>query len=341
MGREDGMSFDDEGRMGLVLVYGLLSKTKVRVAAGSQRGMARSFCKLLQAISHGSTHSREGDYVVFVPGTLRGGEAVVKCEDEVSAYIEPLLVLCAFVTEPLRIRFKGVTNGERCVDMIRIAHLGVLRRFGVDGCEVVVKKRGFGPLGGGEVVLSASGPKRVGTIALEEEEKIVKVRGLVLSSRMSSIATREMTERIKELMGDVLSTKVFSSMSNRLDSGPSPGFQCAVFAESRSGIFYHVSGSNGLTPKETAAAACRGLLQSIRKGGVFDEKLVYLALSLMAVSSTSVGSLRIGRAGGEAMAVLGLLERFFGFGYEVRGCEDGHVVYGAGCGLTSISRVLR
>ncbi|CAD25463.1 RNA 3'TERMINAL PHOSPHATE CYCLASE [Encephalitozoon cuniculi GB-M1] len=335
------MVFECPESLELILVCSLLSKNTVKVAVGRRYSMAKSFVKLLQGISHGSSHSWEEGYVLFAPGALRGGDTTVVCSDEISMYIEPLLVLCPFVTEPLRIRFKGITNGKLCVDLIRIAHFNVLRRFGINGCEIVVRKRGFAPEGKGEVLFTVDRPGKVCTIALESPEKILKVRGLVLSSRVSSVPAKEMTDRIKEMLGDILNTKVFSNMSNRVDSGPSPGFQCAVFAESKSGIYYSIGSGEGLTPRETATAACKDLLRSVKYGGVFDKKLLYLALSLMSLSSTSIGSLWVGRVDSEVQGILDLLKRFFGFEYEVRSTGEGHVVYGPGCGLTNVNRLLR
>lgn len=335
------MVFDCEKSLELILVYSLLSKNKVKVVVKRRQKMARSFAKLLQNISHGTAYSLSEGCMAFTPGSLKGGEVAVQCEEEISMYIQPILVLCPFVIEPLKIKFKGITNGKLCTDLIRIAHFDVLKRFGVKECEVVVKKRGFGPMGKGEVVFTVGSPGKISTIRLERLEKIVKIRGLVLSSRVSSIPTKEMTERIKELMGDVSNTKVFSNMSNRLDSGPSPGFQCAVFAESKNGIYYSIMSGEGLTPKETATIACKDLLRSIRHGGVFDKKLLYLALSLMSLSSPSIGSLWVGKVDSDVKIILDLLRQFFGFEYEVRKSGEGDIVYGAGCGLSRIPRQLK
>ncbi|ADM11703.1 RNA 3'terminal phosphate cyclase [Encephalitozoon intestinalis ATCC 50506] len=335
------MVFDCEENLELILVFSLLSKNKVRVAVEKRLKMARSFIKLLRSISHGSTCSWEEGQMVFTPGSLKGGDVVARCEDEISMYIEPLLILCPFITEPLKIRFKGVTNDKLCVDLIRIAHFGVLKRFGIKGCEIVVKKRGFGPEGKGEVIFTVDMPGKITTISLENPEKILKIRGLVLSSRVSSIPVKEMTERIKELMEDVSNTKVFSNMSNRLDSGPSPGFQCAVFAESKNGIYYSVMNGEGLTPRETATRACKDLLKSIKYGGMFDKKLLYLALSLMSLAPPSVGGLWVGKVDLDVEKILEMLKRFFGFEYEVRNTAQGHTVFGPGCGLTNISRQLK
>lgn len=324
---------------GLALVYSLLSKTRVRIAAGTRKVCVKSFAKLLQAVSFGSSHRVDGDFVEFVPGSLRGGGAEVWCVDEISTYIQPILVLCPFVEEPLRIRFKGVTNDRECVDMFRIAHLAVLKRFGVDGCEIVVRKRGFAPGGKGEVVLTASG-RKIKTVDLQSSEKLVKIRGLVLSSRLSAIPTREMGDVVKELLGDIGNTRVFPNISNKQDAGPSPGFQCAVFAESKNGIYYAVQGGEG-TPRDTATAACKALLKSIRCGGLFDRKLLYLALSLMALSPTSIGHLQICRIDGDVQRVLNLLRTFFGFEWDVRSVDGQDVISAAGCGYTGISRVLR
>ncbi|KAH9411226.1 RNA 3'-terminal phosphate cyclase [Ordospora pajunii] len=345
--------FESEENLELILVYSVISKTKVKVAIKNRQRMARSFAKLLKSISNGCMYSTEGEYVIFTPGSLSGGNVIFKCEEEISMYIVPLLVLCPFVSGPLKIRFKGITNGNMCVDMIRIAHFGVMRRFGVDGCELVVKKRGFGPKGEGEVILSVSGARKVGVVDFVNDEKIVKVRGLVLSSRVSSMPTREMTEVIKRLLGGISRVKVFSNVSNRLDSGPSPGFQCNVFAESKNGIYYSTvngwneedvdgkSVSKVLKPEEAAERACCELLRSMKAGGIFDRKLAYLGLSLMCLSPRSVSRMRMCKVNYEIGGVLELLKRFFKFEYEIRKQGGGYVVYGCGNGYTNVMRQLK
>lgn len=333
-------TFELEADSELILVYSLLSKTTVKILAKKRRETIKSFIKLLQTISFGSGHSTEGDFIKFTPGSLRGGDAVVKCVDEISTYIVPLLVLCPFIEKPLRIKFKGITNDRLCVDLIRIAHLSVLRKFGIDKCELVVKKRGFAPEGRGEVVFSAPKFQKIRTIDLVEEEKLTKIRGLVLSSRLSSIPTKEMTDKIKELMSDIANTRVFSSASNKLDSGPSPGFQCTVFAESKNGVYYFTQGGERLTPGETAAVGCRGLLKSIKRGGIFDKKLLGIAFSLMALSSTNVGQLRICKIDDELQNVLDLLKMFFGFEYDIRRSGDSYIISATGCGFTNINKSL-
>ncbi|TBU15255.1 RNA 3'-terminal phosphate cyclase [Ordospora colligata] len=345
--------FDSEESLELILVYSLLSKIKVKIAMNKRKKMATSFAKLLKSISNGSMYLTEGEYLIFTPGSLSGGSLIFKCEEEISIYIIPLLVLCAFVSEPLKIRFKGITNGNMCVDMIRIAHFGVMRRFGIDGCELVVKKRGFEPEGQGEVMLSMSGARKISVVDFADDEKIVKVRGLVLSSRLSSTPTREMTEVIKRLLGDVSRVKVFSNVSNRLDSGPSPGFQCNVFAESKNGIYYStVNGWNEENvdvksldrvrkPEEAAEMACHELLRSVKAGGVFDRKLVYLGLSLMCLSPRSVSRIKICKVDHEIAKVFELLKRFFKFEYEIKKHEGGYIVYGSGNGYTNVMRQLK
>ena len=154
-----------------LLLYSTLSGRAVRIEgirAGEEevglRDYEVSFLRLLELVSVGAAISinETGTAVKYAPGTLTGGHPLGLTHNcpvsrGIGYHLLPLLQLAPFMKNPLTITLTGVTNSptDLSVDLIRTVTLPLTHHFGLSPAPtVVVKRRGFLPLGGGEVVFS-------------------------------------------------------------------------------------------------------------------------------------------------------------------------------------------
>jgi RNA 3'-terminal phosphate cyclase-like protein len=118
------------------------------------------------------------------PGLLPGGTYTHTCplSRPIGYYLELLLALAPFGKKPLDIKLEGITGEEgrdMSVDMIRTVSLPTLHMFGItEGLELMIKKRGAAPGGGGLVIFKCPVVKTVKTLDFVDPGKIKRIRGI-------------------------------------------------------------------------------------------------------------------------------------------------------------------
>ena len=96
-----------------------------------------------------------GTTVTYRPGLIIGGKVNHTCPTSkaIGYFLEPIICLAPFAKKPMALTLDGVTNNDidPSVDALRTVALPLLRKFGVDGLELKISRRGAPPLGGGQV----------------------------------------------------------------------------------------------------------------------------------------------------------------------------------------------
>lgn len=330
-------AFATEENAELLLVLSLLSKKPVSLPFAADADAGMDFLRFLQEVTDGTSYEIENGRLVFRPGALVGGRKNVSV-GSIGRLIAPLAVLGPFMKVPLSLHLEGVTNDEQSVDMLKTAYSFIFKAFGIPGASFNVKRRGFLPLGGGSVHIQMGTVRRLNSITLRETEMFDKVRGLVVTSRIGAGFTQRMVGTIKAEMESLGNVKVYNILGNKSDSGPSPGYECSVYVEGRSGVFYHTLG-NGEPPEKMARECCQELLRGVDRGGVYDSKLLPTGLTLMALA-WGVSHLKIGEADEDTRRVLDLLKKFLGVEYYLTREKDGFTVKIVGCGYVNPARPL-
>lgn len=150
----------------------------------------------------------------------------------------------------------------------------------------------------------------------------------VTARKGSDISTR-MINTIKQEMSTLADTKVYCAVSNKNDSGPSPGYECSVYTESFNGIFYQTI-NNKKIPEEMVKECCFELLKEMDNGGIFDTKLYPIIFTFMSLGY-GVSHLRIGEIKEETKQILDLLQIFFNIEYSYTKEEDEYILTIIGC----------
>lgn len=333
------LEVQDSHLFNFAITYSLLTKKGIKIQIKDNKESKEDYLRFMCSITKDSSYKYDANTKTFLfnPGVFLGGKFTFNCKDEISNYIVPLLPLLPFNSSQIFIKFIGVTNNTHSAELIRIAHFTLLKHFEIPNLEIVVKKTGFYPEGQGEVELYCGSISQIKSIELSQTPELETTRALLISSRLNSTYIAEMTTIIKELLGD-LNLKIYSNVHNSEDSGPSPGFQCTMFMESKVGIFYTIKIGKDSLPQEVAKAACLDLLKSANRGGVFDEKLFPLLFSYLALSSTDISSIAISRITEELDAVLDLLKLFFNYTFSLNKQGDSYIVKSAGCGYKNMNK---
>lgn len=312
-----------------VLILSLLSRKRVDVALGTSTDKNLALLRVFKCISPDSRYRIAGNMLHFTPGSLVGGSTTIQVQDICSVF-RPLMLLSPFLKSDIRLEIEGITNGQESVDLFKITLYAVFKLFGIGGFALDIKRRGFAPEGGGSVSFKIDTVRAIENIDLGEKEELYKIRGVVITSRINSEFSRRMIGEIKSQMSGLANTKVLCIVSNRNDSGPSPGYECSVVAESRHGLFFSTCNTKEL-PEKMAKRCCYSTLKSIRRGGIFDSKLLPCVILYMGLAK-GIGRLRTGCLDLQARKVLDLLNDFFGVEYKLVKAEDDNILTVVGCG---------
>ena len=348
-----------------LLLYSTLSGRAVRIEsirAGEEevglRDYEVSFLRLLELVSVGAVISinETGTAVKYAPGTLTGGHPLGLTHNcpvsrGIGYYLLPLLQLAPFMKNPLTITLTGVTNSptDLSVDLIRTVTLPLTHHFGLSPAPtVVVKRRGFLPLGGGEVVFSCPTVRQLTPINLTAPGLVKRVRGLSLTSRCSPQHSTLMIDAVRGPLNRLLpDVHIYTDHVKGKDAGPSPGFALSLVAESTTGCLYGrervggvVEGGGLMGASEVGGECVKELLCEVSRGGCVDVLHQSFVLCWMVCTPERVSRVRLGRLSSWSVECLRLMERMFGVRVELKAEAETKTVVCTvmGCGFTNISR---
>lgn len=310
----------------MALCYCILARRSVRISTDVNLGDKIYFLEFLKYVTVETSYKIVDRQLLFYPGTVSDGALkYFQQEDDMGSITEifdALALLSLFTRSGIRLDYEGITNhNDRSIDMMKIASGKIFKAFQLAMPAVELMRRGFAPLGGGRASVAISSVRLIQPIDLREDEMLHKIRGLIVTAKVSAESTRRMVNAIKEHLEPFENLKISTVLNNRSDSGPSAGTECSVYAEGRRGIFY--STLNGAEKWEAMAGrCCEGLLTAIDEGVIFDGKLRPLLFSLMGLAR-GVSYLKIRELGDDDKELLELLKSIFNIRYYVSADETG------------------
>jgi RNA 3'-terminal phosphate cyclase-like protein len=213
------------------------------------------------------------------------------------------------------------------MDSIRTVTLPQLKRFGIDGAQLKISKRGAPPLGGGEVIFTCPTVRSLSPVQFVEQGEIKRIRGIAYATRMSpQMANRVMDSAKGVLIRYIPDVYIYTDVYKGFESGKSPGYALSLVAESTTDALLssecayqprahilesqeELTGSKDVlqladeilendynfpTPEDLGIRAARLLLQEIKKGGCVDTFSQWLYVLFIALGPEDVGKFRIG-----------------------------------------------
>lgn len=203
-----------------------------------------------------------------------------------------------------------------------------LKRFGIDGAQLKITKRGAPPLGGGQVIFSCPTVRSLNAIQFVEQGEIKRIRGMAYATRMSPQMANRVMESAKGVLNRYIpDIYIYTDVYKGAESGNSPGYALSLVAESTTDALLsaecayqpraHLLESqneestgakdilqladevldgdyNFPTPEDLGIRAARLLLQEIKKGGCVDTLSQWLYVLFIALGPEDVGKFRIG-----------------------------------------------
>ncbi len=197
-------------------------------------------------------------------------------------FVEGILPMCLFAKKPVSAVFTGITNHptDASVDYLRTVMLPLLRAFGVDTADFVLKvnKRGFLPAGGGEVEFRCPNIRELKCINYCDEGMMRRVRGTAFTAKVSPHVANRVVQSARwppsrpslaslfrvltrcsfhcmlcrSVLDDSLpDVHIYTDHTKGKESGMSPGFAVLLTAETSSGCVIAVerTGLQGVLPE--------------------------------------------------------------------------------------------
>lgn len=320
------------------LILSLLTRKPATFIFENESLCADSIPVFLKLLSPQSQYKIYKSRLEFQPDALEASKHKINV-DSIPEALEPIIILSPFLDTNLSLEMTGITNhSEKSVDVFKITYYMLFKAFGLPKFDIAIKKRGFGPLGGGEVSFKSTAVRKINSIVLNEPEVISKIRGLVITAKIGSDNANRMVNKIKTEMSDIVNTKVLCIVNNRNDSGPSPGYECTVIGESKNGVFFETVNSMDL-PEKMAEQACIGMLNSVKNGCVFDEKILPTVLLFMGLAE-GISHLAIFEVDPESQKILDLMVTFLDLKYTITKKESFKVVTIVGLGYQNMFKPL-
>lgn len=168
----------------------------------SVRAVAELASARVEGLALGSTS------IVFVPGRLRSGRFSfnIGTAGSVTLVLQAILPVLAFAEGPVEVEVKGGTDvpWSPPIDYVRFVLRRLLERFGFR-FDVVLKRRGHYPRGGGWVVVSvARPPRRLEAVDFSERGRLLRVEGLSHAVRLPRHVAERQARSAREYLASRL-----------------------------------------------------------------------------------------------------------------------------------------
>ncbi|ABM81382.1 RNA 3'-terminal phosphate cyclase [Hyperthermus butylicus] len=217
--------------------------------------------------------------LVFIPRGLRSGRFYfnIGTAGSITLVLQALLPVTAFAPGPVEVEIVGGTDvpWSPPIDYVRFVLRKLLAMFGFE-FEIIVKRRGHYPRGGGRVVLRVTQPPHVlKPVKLEERGKVLRVEGLSHAVRLP----RHVAERQARSAEAVLRSKLpgvpisidLEWYEPSRDPHLGPGSGVVVWAVAEHSVLGSDSlGAKGKPAEAVGREAAEKLLEDLATGTALD-----------------------------------------------------------------------
>lgn len=230
--------------------------------------------------------------ISFHPGPIRSGDytADTKTAGSICLLMQAALPCLLYANGPTQLSLRGGTNAEMApqVDYTMMVFQPIAKKFGMR-FECDVKRRGYYPKGGGEVVTTSYPAKSLTPVDLMDRGNITRIFGRAFVAGVLPIkVAHTMAQSAERLL-----RQGNSGLAIRIDALKEPeqsafgtGTGIIVVAETSTGCLLAGSalGKRGVPAEKVGADAAQMLLGNIKHGGCVDEYLQDQLVLLMALA---------------------------------------------------------
>ena len=275
------------------------------------RDFEMSLLKLIEKVTNGSVVNinKTGTRLIFRPGMIDCNEGLPVEHDcnlarNITYYLEAVVPIVIFGKTMLNLQLNGNTddNVDQSIDSFKAAWGHLLKLFGAEGSlDINVKKRGYAPLGGGQVHIVQRCAKKLIAISLIDEGKIKRVRGMLTSAKVSPQLTTRVVDKAREVLNDYIpDVWIHTDHYRKEQAGEQPGYCLTLVAETTTGMLltkdYNFNSIDFKLPEDLGKRVALGLLDEIFSGSSVDSANQPYAFLMMGLATDdSIGSIKIGR----------------------------------------------
>ncbi len=230
--------------------------------------------------------------LTYYPGQLRGGSYSfnIGTAGSITLVFQAIMPLLFFIRDEVRISIRGGTDvpWSPPIDYVRFVILPQLRELGLD-VDIVLKKRGHYPRGGGEVVIISRGRGHIEAVDKVYRGEIEYIEGLSHCVRLP----RHVAERQARAAKEFLARKYpgipvhidLEYYEPSRDPHLGPGSGIVVWAKTEYSILGGDSlGARGKKAEVVGEEAARKLAEDLDTGKAFDRHLSDMIIPLAALS---------------------------------------------------------
>nr|XP_032660840.1 RNA 3'-terminal phosphate cyclase isoform X3 [Chelonoidis abingdonii] len=231
--------------------------------------------------------------ITFTPGKIKGGTHIAdtKTAGSVCLLLQVAMPCVLFAASPSELRLKGGTNAEMApqIDYTVLVFKPIIEKFNFTfDCDI--KRRGYYPQGGGEVIVRMSPVKQLSPINLTERGTVTKIHGrafvagalpIKLAKDMASAAVRCIRKEIGDLYVNIQPVREPDNQAFGTGSG------IIIVAETSTGCLFAGSslGKRGKNSDRVGIEAAEMLLGNLRHGGAVDDYLQDQLIIFMALAN--------------------------------------------------------
>lgn len=237
--------------------------------------------------------------ITFKPTERRGGNFRydIGTAGSISLVLQAVLPAAALSPEPIRLELKGGTDvaWSPPVDYMREVFAHALKRMGLI-VDIVQKRRGHYPRGGGEVLCSVNPIEKISPTRIFDFGVLKKVDGISHCARLPPHVAMRQTEAAES----TLSANRIGPVNIKTETYPKkqdphigPGSGIVLWAESDDGIRIGSDslGKKGKPAEEVGHEAANQLIKEIQTDRAVDSHLCDMLVPYLAIAS---GESRIG-----------------------------------------------
>ncbi|KAL0225499.1 hypothetical protein RCL1_003411 [Eukaryota sp. TZLM3-RCL] len=310
--------------------------------------------RLVERLTNGSTVriNITGTRVFLKPGILVGGTFSFDTGLHRSmGYFLPLILLSSpFTKQPLEITLSGLTDGiaeDPNVDYFSSCFIPMLGEFGARHVALRVNNRGFPPLGGGSVTITAKPLRSLNPVNYIDTAPLKNIRGTITAVKVSPAVPSRVIHSAREYIDEKFPVSDVYLSTQHVKGGLgglSPGVSVVLFAEKKNGSILGISECIlvGETAEEMGLRAARKLKKTVKQSGCVDEYFQPFILILMIFCPMVRVSMRFGPLSKRCLKLIEFANSALGLQFTVDSVEDTEesIVSIVGLGMANYARVV-